>query len=405
MKKGNRKLSDAIYNGITYLCSGISVVLLLMIFSFIFSRGAPALSLKMFTDDYWSQNYQLAIPVSQTSQFSDPKLGNDVYFSSKYGIAVKDAYDAKKEAILQVVYLDSLSPFTKTTSLTVGDGLGTAIPLKVGMSIVKVAYLDNLGQLRSAGPIIQQKASEFVSVLESSISLQSTYAQTAGGGIRGSLIATLYLILISLLIALPIGIMTAVYLNDYARFNKSSNWIRSSIDLLTGVPSIIFGLMGMVVLYPITTLFKANGTSILLGGLTMSVILLPIIIRTTEEALKVVPDMYRDASLSLGANRSQTVFKVVLPQALPGIITGVLLSVGRVIGESAALIYTMGTFVNDAPKITSGGTSLAVQIWSIMSGDQPNFALASAISIVILIVVLLMNIGVKMIVSTIKRTA
>ncbi|MGB7595498.1 MAG: phosphate ABC transporter permease PstA, partial [Erysipelotrichaceae bacterium] len=317
---------------------------------------------------------------------------------------VKDGFDAKKEAILEIVYLDPLSPLSKTTSLTAGDGFGTAIPLKTGMSLIKVAYLDNLGQLHSAGPIIQQKASEFVAALDTSSSLQSAYAQTAGGGIRGSLIATLYLILISLLIALPIGVMTAVYLHDYARFNKSSNWIRSSIDLLTGVPSIIFGLMGMVVLYPITTVFHANGTSILLGGLTMSVILLPIIIRTTEEALKVVPDAYRDASLSLGANRSQTVFKIVLPQALPGIITGVLLSVGRVIGESAALIYTMGTFVNDAPKLTSGGTSLAVQIWSIMSSDQPNFALASAISIVILIVVLSMNISVKLIVARIRRT-
>jgi phosphate transport system permease protein len=404
MKKSNRKLSDAFYKSITYLSSSISIIMLLLIFGFIFARGASTLNWKMFTSDYWSQNYALSIPASQNASFNDPKLGNNVYFSTKYGIAVKDGTDAKKEAILQVVYLDPLSPLTKTTSLTAGSTFGSAIPLKVGMSLVKIAYLDKLGQLHSAGPIIQQTAGEFVAALDNSASLQSAYAQTAGGGIRGSLIATLYLIFISLLIALPIGIMTAVYLNDYARFNKSSRWIRSSIDLLTGVPSIIFGLMGMVVLYPITTVFHANGTSILLGGLTMSVILLPIIIRTTEEALKVVPDAYRDASLSLGANRSQTIFKIVLPQALPGIITGVLLSVGRVIGESAALIYTMGTFVNDAPKLTTGGTSLAVQIWSIMSGDQPNFALASAISIVILIVVLSMNIGVKLIVARIQRT-
>jgi phosphate transport system permease protein len=404
MKKSNRKRSDNIYNGITYLSSSISVIMLLLIFGFIFSRGASTLSLKMFTNDYWSQNYALSIPATQSASFTDPKLGNNVYFSAKYGIAVKDGFDAKKEAILQVVYLDPLSPLTKTTSLTAGAGFGSAVPLKVGMSLIKIGYLDQLGQLRSAGPIIQQNASDFVATLATSSSLQSAYAQTSGGGIRGSLIATLYLIFISLLIALPIGVMTAVYLNDYARYNKSSNWMRSSIDLLTGVPSIIFGLMGMVVLYPITTVFHANGTSILLGGLTMSVILLPIIIRTTEEALKVVPDAYRDASLSLGANRSQTVFKIVLPQALPGIITGVLLSVGRVIGESAALIYTMGTFVNDAPNLTSGGTSLAVQIWSIMGGDQPNFALASAISIVILMVVLTMNISVKLIVARIQHT-
>ncbi|TFG81339.1 MAG: hypothetical protein E4G74_04325, partial [Erysipelotrichales bacterium] len=145
MKKGNRKLSDAIYNGITYLSSTISVILLLLIFSFIFSRGASTLSWKMFTNDYWSQNYLLAIPASQTTSFKDPKLGTDVYFSGKYGIAVKDGFDTKKESILEVVYLDPLSPLTKTTSLTAGADFGKPLPLKVGMSLVKIAYLDPQG--------------------------------------------------------------------------------------------------------------------------------------------------------------------------------------------------------------------------------------------------------------------
>jgi len=153
--------------------------------------------------------------------------------------------------------------------------------------------------------------------------------------------------------------------------------------------------MGVLVLFPITSVFGASGTSILLGGLTLSIILFPVIIRTTEESLKVVPDSFREASHSLGANHSQTIFKIIIPSALPGILTATILSIGRIIGESAALIYTMGTYISDNPELIKGATSLAVQIWSIMNGDQPNFGLASAISIIILLMVLIMNIGVK----------
>ena len=129
--------------------------------------------------------------------------------------------------------------------------------------------------------------------------------------------------------------------------------------------------------------------------MTLAIILLPTIIRTTEESLKVVPQNFREASFSLGANQTQTIFKIVLPAALPGILTATILGIGRVIGESAALIYTMGTFINDDPSLLQGATSLAVQIWSIMNGEQPNFALASSISIIILVMVLIMNISVK----------
>lgn len=125
--------------------------------------------------------------------------------------------------------------------------------------------------------------------------------------------------------------------------------------------------------------------------------LLPVVIRQTEEALITVPDSLRMGSLALGATKTQTIFRVVLPNALPGILSAALLSVSRVIGESAALIYTMGTAVSDNPTWTGSGTSLALQIWSVMSGEQPNFALASAISILILVVVLALNITVRVI--------
>jgi len=221
------------------------------------------------------------------------------------------------------------------------------------------------------------------------------YLQVLGGGIRGALIATLWLILVSLVVALPIGIGSAIWLNEYAKTTKVARMVKTSVETLSGVPSIVYGLMGVTVFYPLTVKLGASGLSILLGALTMSVILLPTIIKTTQEALLVIPDDLRQASLALGANYSQTIFKVILPSALPGILTGVLLSVGRIIGESAALIYTMGIFVNDSPKVLQPGASLAVQIYAIMSGEQPNFELAAAISMIILILVFTLNIIVK----------
>ena len=165
--------------------------------------------------------------------------------------------------------------------------------------------------------------------------------------------------------------------------------------MLAGIASFIFGLMGVVILFPITALFKIDGLSILLGALTMAVLLFPVIIRSVQEALINVPQALRLSSLSLGADETQTIFKVVLPSALPGIMTSVLLSISRIIGESAALIYTMGTFINDSPQVGKGATTLAVQIWTIMGSEQPNFELAAAISIIILVLVLILNIGLK----------
>jgi phosphate transport system permease protein len=170
------------------------------------------------------------------------------------------------------------------------------------------------------------------------------------------------------------------------------------IDMTSGIPSIIFGLVGVIVFIPLTSgLFNANGGNLISGALTMTIILLPIIIRTTEEALKVIPKSYRYASLALGANETQTTFKVVLPNAISGILTATLLSVGRIIGESAALIYAIGTVIKDRIFITDKATTLAVHIWSLMSGENPNFELSSAISIIILVMVFTLSMLVKFI--------
>jgi phosphate transport system permease protein len=156
-------------------------------------------------------------------------------------------------------------------------------------------------------------------------------------------------------------------------------------------------MMGITLIFPIIRLFGLSGQSIILGSLTMAVLLLPVLIRQTEEALRSVPPSYAQASLALGATQTETLFRVVLPAARNGIFSACLLAVSRIIGESAALIFTMGTAIQDSPAVTSGATSLAVQIYVLMGGENPNFELASAISIVILILVLALNLTVKVV--------
>lgn len=393
MRKKNIK--DIILDSITYLSSSISLVLLVTILIFIFQKGFSSLNLELFTSQYWSENYYASIPSSEQDYEIDFELNSNQYYSKKYGIALVDDFNARNEAIVVVYYIHPDSPFNELINSTSGADEGQIFSAKEGMILNKISYVNSNGVTRSAGPVVKQMAEDTIKTIEKSNQLDSVFLQTQGGGIFGSLISTLMLIFISLAISLPVGIMTAIYLNEYAKYNRFTPWIRSSIELLTGVPSIVFGLMGVLVLFPITAIFGATGTSILLGGLTLSIILLPTIIRTTEESLKVVPDSFREASHSLGANHSQTIFKIIIPAALPGILTATILSIGRIIGESAALIYTMGTYISDKPELLKGSTSLAVQIWSIMNGDQPNFGLASAISIIILIMVLIMNISVK----------
>lgn len=287
--------------------------------------------------------------------------------------------------------------------MTAGPNQGKVIEISQGNQIEKMVMLSSNGEKINVGMIYSDSAQDVVSAMDQSQSIESLYFTTAGGGIWGSLIATLKLIGLSLLFALPLGTFTAIYLNEIVSKGKLARAIEYSIELLAGVPSIIFGLMGVIVLYPITSFFNIDGLSILLGSLTMSVVLLPVIIRSVQESLRTVPNGLRSASLSLGATKSQTIFKIILPSAMSGILSAVLLSISRIIGESAALIYTMGTFINDSPKVNEGATSLAVHIWSLMSQEQPNFELASAISLIILLIVLVLNLSVKFISNRLNR--
>ncbi|MFA9376472.1 MAG: phosphate ABC transporter permease PstA [Lachnotalea sp.] len=201
-----------------------------------------------------------------------------------------------------------------------------------------------------------------------------------------ALINTLIMTAFSLLVAVPIGIFSAIYLVEYAkRGNKIVGIIQTTAETLAGIPSIVYGLFGF--LFFVTTL--GWGYSILAGAFTLAIMILPLIMRTTEEALKSVPDEYREGSFGLGAGKLRTVFKIVLPAAVPGILSGVILATGRIVGETAALIYTAGT-VADIPKnLMSSGRTLSVQMYNLASeGLYMDQSYATAVILLILVVII-----------------
>ena len=191
---------------------------------------------------------------------------------------------------------------------------------------------------------------------------------------------------LALLFSVPFGIGAAIYLVEYAKKgNKLVELVRITAETLTGIPSIIYGLFGM--LFFVTALHW--GYSMLAGAATLAIMVLPVIMRTTEEALLCVPDMYREGSFGLGAGKLRTIFKIVLPTAIPGILSGIILAIGRIVGETAALIYTAGT-VAEAAGVMDSGRTLAIHMYSLSrEGLHTNEAYATAV--VLLIVVLLIN--------------
>ncbi len=202
-----------------------------------------------------------------------------------------------------------------------------------------------------------------------------------------ALFNTLIITVISLLIAVPIGVSSAVYLVEYAnRGNKFVKIVRITAETLSGIPSIVYGLFGM--LFFVTTLnWKMSIAS---GSFTLAIMILPLIMRTTEEALMAVPDTFREGSFGLGAGRLRTVGKVVLPAAIPGILSGVILGVGRIVGETAALIYTAGTVADIAKNLNASGRTLAVHMWAL-SGEGLYTNQAFATAVVLLIIVIIIN--------------
>ena len=201
-----------------------------------------------------------------------------------------------------------------------------------------------------------------------------------------ALISTIVMTIIALVIALPLGIGAAIYSVEYAkRGNKLVGVIRVTTETLSGIPSIVYGLFGM--LFFVTRLHW--GYSLIAGAMTLAIMILPLIMRTAEEALMSVPDSFREGSFGLGAGRLRTVFRIVLPAAVPGILSGIILSIVRIVGETAALIFTAGTMAQ-IPGLTQSGRTLAIHMY-VLSGEALHMNEANATAVVLLIVVLLMN--------------
>lgn len=202
-----------------------------------------------------------------------------------------------------------------------------------------------------------------------------------------SIINTFYLTALTLLIAVPVGIFSAIFLVEYAK--KGSVFvkiIRVTNETLAGIPSIVYGLFGFLAF----VIARQFGYSLIAGVLTLAIMVLPVIIRTTEEALISVDNSYREGSYGLGAGKLRTIFKIVLPSAVPGILSGVILATGRIVGETAALIYTAGTVADAATQLTSSSRTLSVHLYCLLSeGLYTDEAYATAV--VLLVVVLIIN--------------
>ncbi len=395
--KNKRKFKDLLLQIITYLFSSFGIIILGAIFVFIFVKGGSTLSFNMIKGDYYQEVYNVKYENKNTIDLEYKEI-NNAFYSSRWGIALSDGTNNAGENVVYVSYIDASSPIKSMKNQSNNE----SIILQKGYIVTKIVLTDEEDNMIVA--ISKYKAEKMINQINKGVTINDMQLTTSGGGIRGSLITTFILIGLTLIIALPIGIGGAIYLSEYAKSNKFTAIIRTMIDMSSGIPSVVFGLVGMVIFIPfMNATIGSNGTSIAAGALTMAIMLLPIIIRTTEESIRAIPQSYRHASLALGASKTQTIFKVVIPNALGGILTSTLLSIGRIIGESAALIYVMGTAIKDDVFINKNSTSLAIHMWSIMAGDNPNYAQASAIAIIILFIVLLLNILVKVIVKKFNK--
>lgn len=372
----SRKLKDNLLNGLIWLSAAFSVGILITIVAFIFSNGWSKISWDFLTNDYESQTQYVNV-TSDQSYTAPSSLSSDALFSENLGIAIEP-----NEHGYEVAWIDDNSPVKHAK-----NNADEAFPVKVGYQ---------LEQINGEGANLKIKAdtaaNDIINALNASDTLMIKVV-SPGGGIFPMIVSTLMLILVALLFSAPVGILAAIYMVEYAKPGKLVNLIRFATEVLSGIPSVVYGLFGMLIFANTLKL----GMSILSGGLTLMILLLPTMMRTTEEALKAVPMSYREASYGLGANKIQTLSKVVLPSAIPGILVGVILSIGRTIGESAALLFTIGTFAKLPVNPTSGnlslfetGTSLTVRAY-VEVKESGNVEMAAAIGIVILVIVFTLN--------------
>lgn len=384
-----QKTKDTIVKGIVYLATGITICVLLSIIGFIFVKGIGLINWNFISRNYNDTTFYAFVQENNNPTAIDTNtLENESDYDKKYETPLEAPvyvesigaeitkvlyknYTTEKEQFI-ISYISKGSPL-----LSAVDSNGTSIDVSTDFVLESVNGTDlvNLTTEEVKTLINDQSGELKIKMIE------------PGGGIRSNIITTLYMILLSLVVALPIGIFGAIYLTEYAKPGKVVNAIRFAAECLAGIPSIIFGLFGMA-FFVVALNFQI---SLLSGSLTVAIILLPVIIRSTEEALKTVPIAFREGSLALGATKLQTIFKIILPCAVPGIATAVLLSIGRVIGESAALLLTAGTVAQIPGTLFSPGSTLTVQAYYVTK-EEGNIEMACAIGIVIIVIVIILNI-------------
>ena len=237
-----------------------------------------------------------------------------------------------------------------------------------------------------------------------------TSARKQTTGILGNIVNTIYIVVISLLIATPLGVGSAIYLNEYAKPGKMVSLIESTTEILSGIPSIIFGLFGMIFFGETLGL----GYSIMTGSLTLSLMVLPLITRNTQEALRTVPDSYRSGAMGMGATRWYMIRTILLPSSMSGIVTGIILALGRIVGESAALLFTAGSgyklpnfggalgenLTKLAEKVLESGGTLTIELYLQM--QKGKYDTAFGIGCVLIIIVLLLNLVTKVVANRMK---
>lgn len=364
----NRNRWDYIGMAFLWLATFLSVGVLIAIVSFVFVRGLPQISFDFLSRDWQDKTTFVKVePQDEIVTITNNHL-------SAFGATFKK--DAKGNLVLTQV--KDNAPVQKAVNL-----LGDRYALEKKDVITKIQSVTvadlELEEIRDALTDVSKQTGE--------VQLKVT---RPGGGIFPMLVSTLYIIVLSLSIVAPIGILSALYLTEYAKKGRILRIIQFAIQMLAGIPSIIYGLFGMLVF---VQLFHMQ-YSILAGALTLSILLLPTIISTTSEAINAIPKGYRESSLGLGATKLQTNFKIVLPGALPGILVAMILSVGRIVGESAALIFTAGTVAQIPSALTgnqAGAATLTTKLYQLLK-EEGDVQTACAIAVVIIVMIWCLNI-------------
>lgn len=285
------------------------------------------------------------------------------------------------------------------------DGAHTASDMDEYIAYLKneagaIGFLPYLDAGAQGIPIVRSERIEKGGNLSLNFIIEPPKLSGKVGGISTIIINTVYMIVLTLLFSVPIGVAAAVYLVEYAKQGRFVQILRLGTETLAGIPSIIFGLFGMI--FFVNTL--KMGIGLLSGTLTLTLMILPTIIRTSEEALKTVPVGYREGSLALGATKLQTIVRVVLPAATPGILTGIILGIGRSVGESAALLFTMGSNYDLAHSLSASTRVLAVHLYLIIA-EGTSFDRAFATATILIFIVLIVNLVTTRLIGQVNRMA